>query len=475
MRAYLQTVALYSAIAAACQVAALLVPAPSPPATAALAGETMLVTAIAAAMLALVAGYIAWDAREWSPAMFALACGSVAAGLVVRYVCAGEGLGIEPSEGASFAPVLGVVLGAGWYFLGVQTWWPATGLRDLRQTLAVRTMLVIAATGMALSAYMIAAFPELVPAEGVVRAIAAVAAAGYVAAAVRLARTWRLLRLPSMYGLAAGALLLAPLSIMYGAGGIPGLASHQTDALALLLVAVPVVSLGVEFQARAGLRTVAYGLLLAGRLRTQRGRDARQLGELVDRIAGHGGPMRGHAERVAELSAHIAAHLRLSEAEARDVVTAARLHDLGKLMVPRALLQRTGRLDHGARTVVTSHAPAGAAIAARALTPGKVADAIADHHECWNGAGYPAGKRGDEIGLAARILAVADEYDVLRSARAYKPEWGVAEAVSAIERESGTRFDPRVVQALVRLVANGGGRAGSGEPPPGGTVARRVA
>ncbi len=435
----------------------------------------MLVTAVVATALALVAGYVAWDAREWSPAMLALGCVSAAAGLVVRYVCADAGLGIEPSAGAAFAPVLGVVVGAGWLFLGVQTWWPATGLRDLRQTVAVRTMLVIGATGLVLAAYLFAAFPWLLPADGLVRVSAGVAATACAATGVRLARTWRLLRLPSLYGLAAGAIAFIPLSIAYGAGGIPGLASHQTDAVALVLVAVPVASLAVEFRARAGLRAIAFGMLFTDAVRAPRGEGTRALGALADRIAGHSGPMRGHAERVAELSARMVAHLRLEPAVVREAAVAAHLHDAGRLLVPRAPLQRASRPEGVERGRAASHAHAGAVIASRVTVLAAAVGAIADHHEHWDGSGYPAGKRGEEIAPGARIVAVADEYDVLRSARSYKPEWGVAEAVSAIERESGTRFEPRVVQALVRLVANGGAHGAYGDRTPGGAQARRAA
>jgi HD-GYP domain-containing protein (c-di-GMP phosphodiesterase class II) len=475
MRAQLRTVAVYSALAAAFQVAARLLPAPSAGAGGSLAGETMLATAATAAILALAAGYVAWDAREWSPAMLALGSGSAAVGLVVRFVTDDGGLAAEPSPGASFAPVLGVLAGSAWSFLSVQTWWPATGLRDLRQTVAVRTLLVVGLTGMALAAYLFAAFPELVPPDGIVRALSGLAATAYVASAARLARVWRLLRLPSFYGLTAGALAFALLAIAYGAGGVPGLPSRQADVLALVLVAVAVVSLGVEFRARAGLRAVTFGLILAGSLRASADGRWRTLGDLADRVAGHGRAMRGHACRVADLSARLAVHLRLDPSQTHALLVAAELHDIGKLLVPRALLQRSGRMNDAQHALALAHAVAGASIVSRVPDLACAAAAIAGHHERWDGAGVPRARRGGEISLAARVLAVADEYDALRSARSYKPAWGLGEAVSAIERESGRRFDPRVVEALVRLVANDTAQPATGEQPPDRSPGRRAA
>ena len=474
MRAHLRSWAAYSIAAAACQVAALLLPAPAGTTREILAGETMMATAIAGVAFALVAGYIAWGAREWSPAMLALGCGSVGAGLVVRYVCADEGLGLEPSKGAAFAPLLGLLAGGAWSFLAAHTWWPASGARDLRQTLAVRTLLVTAASGMGLAGYLFAAFPAALPGDQLTRVFAGIAATGYLYAAARLWGVWRLVRLPSLFGLAASCCVFAALAIVLAAGGVPGVAPYQMDLLVLVGASLPVAALVAEERARRGQRAVAFGLLLRGAVVTARRSGVRTMGGLMDRIAGHGGPMRGHADRVAELAARIAMHLRLEPEQVREAAAAAQLHDLGKLMVPRDLLRRGGRLSEHELAAIRGHAAAGAAIAGRAPELAMAATALADHHEWWNGSGYPAGKREGAIALAARIVAVADEYDELRSARAYKPEWGVAEAVSAIERGAGTRFEPRVVQALVRLVANGTGRGVYGEEPPG-AEARRAA
>ncbi|MBI5288874.1 MAG: HD domain-containing protein [Chloroflexi bacterium] len=474
MRAHFRVWAVYSAVAGACQVAALLAPAPTAPGDTTLIGEMMLVSAIAGVALAVVAGYIAWDAREWSPAMLALGCGSVGAGLVVRFVCADEGLGLESSRGAAFAPLLGLLAGSVWFFLAVQTWWPATGVRDLRQTLAVRTLLVTAASGMGLAGYLLAAFPHALPGDQLTRVFAGIAAASYVYAGARLAGVWRLVRLPSLSGLTLSCGVFTVLVIVLAAGGIPGVAPYQIDAVLLVGACLPVASLAVEQRVRPGLRSVAFGPLLCAAVATPLPQRARTITALVDRISGHGGPMRGHAARVTELSALIAAQLRLEPEQIAETAAAARLHDLGKLVVPRTLLHRGGRLSAREEAAVRTHALAGAQIAARVPALAPAARAIADHHERWDGSGFPSGKRETEIALAARIVAVADAYDILRSARAYKPEWGAAEAVSEIERGSGSLFEPRVVQALVRLVASGAIRPPSAAPLAG-AIRRRPA
>lgn len=158
----------------------------------------------------------------------------------------------------------------------------------------------------------------------------------------------------------------------------------------------------------------------------------------------------GHPIRTAIWSARIARRLGWGWTALLLLVLAALLHDFGKLVMPRGLLHKAGALQPDERAVVRQHPLHGYAwlfFAPRAIT-----GVILYHHECWDGSGYPLALRGGEIPLAARIVAVADVYDALTSARPYKPAWGGRQATDHIVGGRGRQFDPRVVAAFMTLV-----------------------
>ncbi len=139
-----------------------------------------------------------------------------------------------------------------------------------------------------------------------------------------------------------------------------------------------------------------------------------------------------------------------------DIMGAAPLHDIGKVAVPDAILRKQGRLTPEEYDLMKTHVAHGLAvvdevIADVGVTPYLAAarDVIAGHHEHWNGAGYPFGQTGTEIPLAGRVMALADVYDALRSARVYKPAMSHAEARRILIEGAGTQFDPMVVAAFL--------------------------
>ncbi len=142
----------------------------------------------------------------------------------------------------------------------------------------------------------------------------------------------------------------------------------------------------------------------------------------------------------------------------RDVVSSAPLHDVGKITVPDALLNKPGKLTEDEFATMKQHTVAGGEIIDNAID--LVADANSQylneakkltlyHHERWDGKGYPYGIKGEDIPLSARVMAVADVFDALVSRRSYKEGFPVDKAFSIIEEESGTHFDPDVVQAFL--------------------------
>lgn len=160
-----------------------------------------------------------------------------------------------------------------------------------------------------------------------------------------------------------------------------------------------------------------------------------------------------HTERIRRTAALLAGELGLPDDEVELIRDAAPLHDIGKLGVSDSVLLKPGRLTPEELEHMRRHAETGATILSGSSSNVlQVGEVIArSHHEWWNGSGYPAGLRGEEIPLFARIVAVADVFDALTHKRPYKRAWPVEEAVAEIRRLRGLQFDPQVVDAFDRL------------------------
>ncbi len=181
---------------------------------------------------------------------------------------------------------------------------------------------------------------------------------------------------------------------------------------------------------------------------------AREILTLVAALSAHDKPTRGHAERVRMFTDLLAEQLNIP-ARDRDLLRwAAILHDIGKLQVPATLLNKPGKPTEDEWAVLRAHPSHGAEMA-EGLLPwlGEWADVIVQHHERYDGTGYPTGLAGSRISLGARIVSVADAYDVMTAARAYKRPVSRAAALQELIRFSGTQFDPQVVRAMVAVGA----------------------
>ena len=161
-----------------------------------------------------------------------------------------------------------------------------------------------------------------------------------------------------------------------------------------------------------------------------------------------------HAYRVGKLTGLLANALGYGQKYVEDIDHAARLHDIGKLGIPDGLLMKPGKLADAEFSVMQRHTTIGAQILQQCSHPAfRLAEQIAlHHHEKWDGSGYPNGLKGEHIPEVARIAALADVYDALTHARAYKHAWTHAESVLEIERTSGTHFEPRMVTTFIKLV-----------------------
>jgi putative nucleotidyltransferase with HDIG domain len=164
-----------------------------------------------------------------------------------------------------------------------------------------------------------------------------------------------------------------------------------------------------------------------------------------------------HSERVAALSRRIAIEIGLNADEQQTAQLAALLHDVGKIAVPDSILNKAERLTPEEFDEMKQHPVHGARILANIQSPSVTAvlPGVKYHHERWDGGGYPDGLRGDRIPLLGRLLGVADFFDALTSARAYRPAISADEAIDLIRKGSGTHFDPRIADAVLRLHAAG--------------------
>lgn len=161
----------------------------------------------------------------------------------------------------------------------------------------------------------------------------------------------------------------------------------------------------------------------------------------------------GHAARVGRMTARLAKHLGYSSRHARDMGYAARLHDLGKVSLPDDILLKPGLLTAQEREEMQRHTKIGAQILSGAKGALQTAHDIAlYHHERWDGEGYPFGLKGEKIPLPARIVAVADVLDAMLTARPYRQPMGREDALAEVQAMSGSHFDPKVVEALERVM-----------------------
>jgi len=158
-----------------------------------------------------------------------------------------------------------------------------------------------------------------------------------------------------------------------------------------------------------------------------------------------------HVSRMASTAALLGSELGMDREEVALLRTAAPMHDVGKVATPDEILRKEGPLTPQERREMQRHTTVGYEILAGSDSDllQLAASVALTHHERWDGSGYPNGLKGEEIPIEGRIVAVADAFDAMLSDRCYRPALGVAEAAETIAGESGTHFDPRVVDVLL--------------------------
>lgn len=158
-----------------------------------------------------------------------------------------------------------------------------------------------------------------------------------------------------------------------------------------------------------------------------------------------------HSTRLAEWGVRIGRELGLGDESLHDLEIAAVLHDVGKIGVPDAILNKPGPLTREERAAMQTHSEYGWRVLHGIPGFARASLFVLHHHEAYDGSGYPGGLRGDEIPIEARIVAIIDAFDAMISSRPYRPGLGVPEAIERLQRAAGSQFDPVLTPVFVRI------------------------
>jgi putative nucleotidyltransferase with HDIG domain len=201
------------------------------------------------------------------------------------------------------------------------------------------------------------------------------------------------------------------------------------------------------------------------------------LGDVVEADDGYTGQ---HCKSVVALALDLAQHLGLSAERRRNLEFGALLHDVGKIAIPKEIINKPGKLDPGEWRIIKTHTVEGQKMLERVGGfMREVGRIVRSHHERWDGGGYPDGLAGEAIPLEARIISVCDTWNAMRTDRPYRQALDPHVAAAELASVSGTQLDPRLVDALLKIVAveapqaqtTGAGdralsRDAGGAPPP---------
>jgi HD-GYP domain-containing protein (c-di-GMP phosphodiesterase class II) len=175
------------------------------------------------------------------------------------------------------------------------------------------------------------------------------------------------------------------------------------------------------------------------------------IGSLANALDARDGYTAGHSERVSHYASATAEAMGMEKDRVEQIRIGAQLHDIGKIGIPDAVLQKRGRLTAKEFAVVQEHPVIGRGILEGVEGLAPYLDAVELHHENWDGSGYPKGQSGEETPIDARIIHVADAYDAMTSHRSYRRSLTHEQAIEELIRCAGTQFDPHIVEVFVNL------------------------
>jgi HD-GYP domain-containing protein (c-di-GMP phosphodiesterase class II) len=388
-------------------------------------------------------------------------------GLATPGVIVGQN-GVIAFAGAAVLPVGGAVLAL-------------SALPGLRRPRAVRPLLVLdgvlVVSIVALGSIGLLS-PETVPAVPAAKSPAAIAlmVAGlcfFGVLALRAARTFTLTRrwsdLMVVLGVVwLGVALVAQLMLSFPALG--WWLGHVLELVGVALVGVPVA---LDLHRGSQSRPLAGDLSAAELVFAEEAFLGPRVRALMVRLAEKDSYTEGHTRRVALRSVEVGEALGLSPGRLRSLAIGGLLHDIGKLSVPDAILQKPGPLDDDEYDVIRRHPEWGEQLIVElGGFRDEVRRLVLSHHERLDASGYPHALRGDELDLETRILAVCDVYDALISTRVYRDAWSPDRALALLREEAGTSFDGACVEALERVLRGEPGPQRAISPAPAPAFAR---
>lgn len=316
--------------------------------------------------------------------------------------------------------------------------------------------------------WLIAALPLSRPPYSTALAILSIAL--FFFAALRQARIYRRARLITQAFLLAAFVLLADAAAAMVMFNTWTLGWWYYHLLMLTAVGLALNALIVERTRARSLRSVMETALELEVSIDVEELDFEVIAALVAAVEVKDRETQGHNRRVAQLCVQIGRQLGMSATELRVLARTGLLHDVGKLGIPDAILEKHGPLTESESAVMRTHPEIGVTILKRGGHFKRELLGVLYHHERMDGSGYPHGLLADAIPIEARIVAVADTYDVLTTDRPYRQARGGREARRVVQDEAGTHLDPRVVVALMRALD----RRESGSSSPGSTVGPRA-
>lgn len=224
--------------------------------------------------------------------------------------------------------------------------------------------------------------------------------------------------------------------VILGLLGLLAAIVHESLWWSVILLAFPMLA-------------VYYSLKTSQALRMQTKEAVEALADIVDMRDPY---TYGHSQRVAQTSEQLALQLGLAVEEVELIRAAARVHDIGKIVVDATILMKPARLSDEEWNEIRKHPKVGADILARFPDFALGREIVLQHHERFAGGGYPTGNRGDKIPLGARIVAVADSLDAMTSDRPYRKSLHLDTVIREFEHHSGTQWDPQVTKALLDIL-----------------------
>ncbi len=300
----------------------------------------------------------------------------------------------------------------------------------------------------AIKTWMLAQLPLSIPPYSTALAIGSILL--FFLAAVRQARAYRVTRLESQAGLVVAFVLLAEAAAAMVLFPVWSWGWWYYHLLMLAAVALAVRALMIERARGKSFRSIVEAARQLQVSVAAEEFDVEAVAALVAAVEVKDRETQGHNRRVAELCVNVGRELGMTAPEVRVLARSGLLHDVGKLGIPDAILQKHGPLSAPEWAVMKTHPEIGLRILQRCGHFKRELLAVLYHHERMDGSGYPHGLAGEAIPIEARIVAVADMYDVLTSDRPYRKARSQTEARAIIQSENGTHLDPRIVVALLK-------------------------